>query len=192
MVGKATVFDKVLDDSNAEICPDEPSTEIKLDESRGVIQWYEALKNDTSLYIEINANAILSANTQTLTTPDDLLFEHIKYYKAKVKNGVCPAVISNIVPVRTCKLYDFVPNALTPGTNNQNSFWDIAKLKLSSRSTVTVFNRYGIEVFSQKGDYFKTNNWEGDGLPAGTYYYIIERNDGINKEPIKGDLTIMR
>jgi len=85
-----------------------------------------------------------------------------------------------------------VPNALTPSEAGENAYWDITKMKLINQSTVKVFNRYGVEVFSQNGGYFNTTKWDGSGLPAGTYYYVIDRNDGINKKPLMGDLTIIR
>jgi gliding motility-associated-like protein len=45
---------------------------------------------------------------------------------------------------------------------------------------ITIFNRYGMEVYS-KSDY--TNEWKGnanngDELPDGTYYYVFSRDNG--------------
>ncbi|TAG59972.1 MAG: hypothetical protein EAZ27_00040, partial [Cytophagales bacterium] len=189
-VGKATVTDAIPEDANAEICPDMPTTEITLEESRGTIQWYESFKKDTSFYLSINANAVLSANTKVLNTPNDIQFNHVKYYKASVKNGVCPAVFSNIVEVRTCKRSDFIPNALTPFGNDKNATWDLSALKLNDNAILLIFNRYGSTILEKTGKEIRTNPWDGDGLPAGTYYYSIDRRDG--SKVLTGDITIVK
>ena len=46
---------------------------------------------------------------------------------------------------------------------------------------ITIFNRYGVEVFTFSGNY--TNQWKGqtDGgkdLPDGTYFYSLETTNG--------------
>lgn len=53
-------------------------------------------------------------------------------------------------------------------------------------SQVAVFNRWGKLVY-QSADY--QNNWDGNELPAGVYYYTVT---GECFEPLKGTLTIMR
>ncbi|RAR72841.1 fibronectin type III domain-containing protein [Flavobacterium aciduliphilum] len=62
------------------------------------------------------------------------------------------------------------PNAVPDG---KNDFFD---LRLMNVQQLTIFNRYGTKVYS-KVDY--TNEWigqsnNGDELPDGTYYYVIE------------------
>ena len=56
-----------------------------------------------------------------------------------------------------------------------------------------VFNRWGQLVFETTGVY--DQSWDGrrngTDLPIGTYYYIIQLNvDG--REPLKGDVSILR
>jgi gliding motility-associated-like protein len=48
---------------------------------------------------------------------------------------------------------------------------------------LSIFNRYGMKVYSRDG---YTNQWcgqsdNGDQLPDGTYYYVIERDNGETK-----------
>lgn len=190
LVGKATATDAQPEDASSEICPDAPTTEIALESYRGTIQWYEAYKKDTSMYLSINANAVPSAKTDILTTPKDVLFNHVKYYKAKVQNGVCPAEFSNIVTIKTCIQNNFVPNALTPSISEKNSTWDLATLKLSDIAVLNVFNRYGTTIYESNGKELRSNPWDGSGLPAGTYYYTIDRKDGSIL--LTGDITIIK
>ena len=49
-----------------------------------------------------------------------------------------------------------------------------------------VFNRWGIKVF-EANDY--KNDWAGDDLPAGTYYYVVS---APNYTTLKGSVNIFR
>jgi gliding motility-associated-like protein len=60
---------------------------------------------------------------------------------------------------------------------------DVFELSGFNVSQLTIFNRYGMKVYS-KSHY--TNEWKGqsdkgDELPDGTYYYVIERDNGENR-----------
>jgi gliding motility-associated-like protein len=64
-----------------------------------------------------------------------------------------------------------------PNNDGDNDAWDLSGYDVSK---VEIFNRYGSKVFS-KSNY--TNEWfgqsdNGNELPDGTYYYVIER-DGV-------------
>jgi gliding motility-associated-like protein len=54
---------------------------------------------------------------------------------------------------------------------------------------VMVFNRWGTVVYENKN--YK-GDWEANGLPDGTYYYIVKiTGNGLN-DIYEGDLTILR
>jgi len=84
-----------------------------------------------------------------------------------------------------------IPNIFTPNGDNTNDTWNIKYLESLPNCVITVFNRYGQQVFSSKG---YLTPWDGkkDGveLPYGTYFYIL--NPGNNKKPISGNVTIIR
>ncbi|TAF75042.1 MAG: hypothetical protein EAZ53_06860 [Bacteroidetes bacterium] len=119
------------------------------------------------------------------------------YIRAKVYNGVCTLgpdgkdVYTPVFIISKCPKNNFIPNALTPGSADGNSFWDIQKLRLPDNVTITIFNRYGVEVYSMTGKDLQTRTFDGDGLPAGTYYYLIDYK-GAKTENDRGDLTIIR
>ncbi len=85
----------------------------------------------------------------------------------------------------------FIPNALIPGTNDQNAFWGIKGTESYPNLDVKVFNRWGTLVHEQIG---YTKPWDGTingkDLPTGTYYYVIK--DNSFEKPFVGDLTIVR
>jgi len=84
-----------------------------------------------------------------------------------------------------------IPNVFTPNGDGINDLWNIAHINEYPRCTVDVFNRSGQQVFHSTG-YSKP--WEGtyDGniLPTGPYYYVIDLKDGRQK--ISGQVTIVR
>jgi gliding motility-associated-like protein len=73
-----------------------------------------------------------------------------------------------------------IPNGISPNGDGKNDIFDLTGFNVAKLS---IFNRYGREVYS-KTEY--TDEWHGqeDGgneLPTGTYYYMIERNYGETK-----------
>jgi hypothetical protein len=58
---------------------------------------------------------------------------------------------------------------------------------LYKESELHVFNRWGNKVFESKN---YNNDWDGGGLPAGTYYYILDLKDG--SKPIQRDVLLHR
>ncbi len=94
----------------------------------------------------------------------------------------------------------------SPGNDDGiNDFWRIQNLNAESypNSIVKVYNRWGSLVYQTRGyDYDGTGDpnatnkkWDGrqDGelLPVGVYYYVIELNDE-NAKVIDGSVTILR
>jgi gliding motility-associated-like protein len=75
-----------------------------------------------------------------------------------------------------------IPNAFSPNGDGHNDFWDIEALVTYPESLLTVFNRYGQQVFKSIG-YAKPwkGTYNGAKLPSGTYYYIIDLKVGSPK-----------
>lgn len=73
-----------------------------------------------------------------------------------------------------------VPNIFTPSsTSGQNDFFVVKNLSYFAPSSLKIFNRWGIEVFSS-ADY--KNNWDGtkkgNDVSDGVYYYELILNTG--------------
>ena len=71
-------------------------------------------------------------------------------------------------------------------------------MKKFKNNIVTVYNRWGVKVFEQKGydNNDTSKSWDGKAkngkdLPSGTYYYVIILNEEGFK-PITGPITIIR
>ncbi|MFN5370126.1 MAG: gliding motility-associated C-terminal domain-containing protein, partial [Bacteroidia bacterium] len=90
------------------------------------------------------------------------------------------------VTVETCDLVAY--NTFSPNGDGKNDFFTITNIEAYPGSTVYLFSRWGKKVFEQT-DY--KNDWTGsDVLTSGTYYYVVEPNDG--SEPLKGYVTVFR
>jgi gliding motility-associated-like protein len=88
-----------------------------------------------------------------------------------------------------------VMDAFTPNGDGTNDKWLVTQGgACTTQSKVSVFNRYGSEVYSNLN---YQNDWngtyKGKSIPDGTYYYQIEYTlVGGKKLFVKGDVTILR
>jgi gliding motility-associated-like protein len=83
------------------------------------------------------------------------------------------------------------PNAFSPNGDGVNDTWQLDNLSEYPGAKVEVFNRYGQVVYSSRG-YAKAwdGNSSGKPLPIGTYYYVIQLQNGF--KPLNGSVTIIR
>ena len=83
--------------------------------------------------------------------------------------------------------------AITPNNDGFNDTWTPLDIQSYENALVQVFNRWGGLVFESKGgsNYQAWNGTNsGEELAVGTYYYIIDLNNG--DEPQTGPITIIR
>lgn len=84
-----------------------------------------------------------------------------------------------------------VPNTITPNGDGANDYWVIENIEKFPNNEVEIFNRNGNSIYKSIN---YTNNWNGtyhgNNLPATTYYYVIDLNNGSGV--LKGDLSIIR
>ncbi|TRW22547.1 T9SS type B sorting domain-containing protein [Flavobacterium zepuense] len=98
----------------------------------------------------------------TITTQQGCIVQH----DYEVVNASCPE--------------PFIPKGISPNSDGFNDEFDLTGLNVKHLS---IFNRYGLEVYTYNDYvaqwYGQTNN--GDQLPDGTYYFLINKEDGQNK-----------
>lgn len=84
-----------------------------------------------------------------------------------------------------------IPNTFTPNGDGANDAWNIKYLDSYPNVSITVFNRYGIKIYSSSGYPTPWNGtFNGHDLPIGTYYYIIDPKMGM--APMAGWVAILR
>ncbi len=114
-------------------------------------------------------------------------------YTLVVTNGNC--VDTDEVRVVVSQVLS-IPNTFTPNGDGVNDVWEIAHIENFPACQVTVYDRWGQRVFNSIG-YSNKNAWNGTNnglrLPAATYYYVIELNEGGAKadELFTGSITIV-
>lgn len=117
----------------------------------------------------LNVDEYLAQNP-SLTLP-------LTFTVAVVLNG-CETAQSFTVENNPCRV---IPRGISPNNDGLNDTFDLTGYGVRE---ITIFNRYGTQVFSYSGNY--TNQWKGqsDGgheLPDGTYFYSLHTVEGVNK-----------
>jgi gliding motility-associated-like protein len=90
-------------------------------------------------------------------------------------NGCVTDATENVTSV-----YCAIPKGISPNNDTKNDTFDLTNFDVKK---LQIFNRYGMEVYSK--EQYK-NEWDGksnDGqvLPDGTYFYVIEFESGKTK-----------
>ena len=93
---------------------------------------------------------------------------------SNINNGDCSLALSDMasVNVQFCS----IPKGISPNGDGLNDTWDLSIYNIQK---VEIFNRYGTKVYS-KSNY--ENEWfgqsdNGNELPDGTYYFVIDFTD---------------
>lgn len=138
------------------------------DDNSSEYTWY----NENGNAIQYGSNAFniteyLSQNP-TITIPENGLT-----FSVTIDDG-CINTASYTVTTILC----VIPKGISPNGDTINDTFDLTGL---GANFVSIYNRYGRLVYDFKGNY--TNQWmgqsnNGDDLPSGTYYYMIETKSG--------------
>jgi gliding motility-associated-like protein len=136
-----------------------------------------------------------SAATKRVTNPATIEKDGTYYIKAVNSIGcsiIKPVTVTIIPPPEPGII---APNAFSPNNDGVNDLFKPEVVGVVTTNYVTIFNRYGQQVFATKS---LTNYWDGtaDGkpLPLGTYYWVFEGHDTYrNKKVTKsGSVTIIK
>jgi gliding motility-associated-like protein len=111
--------------------------------------------------------------------------------KVTADDGQCesdPAVLYSDPSLREATL--IIPNVFSPNNDGNNDTWEIGNLQNFAGNDLVILNRWGNEVYKSKS---YQNNWNGDKLAEGTYYYVLRVTlcDG-NDKVFKGYVMIVR
>ncbi|MFN5093074.1 MAG: MopE-related protein, partial [Bacteroidota bacterium] len=93
--------------------------------------------------------------------------------------------IPNYLDADACQL--FIPEGFSPNGDGTNDTFVIENYPPGSTIKIQIFNRWGAEVFASDN---YLNDWTGDDLPVGTYFYIIQFS--TEEQGSAGYLTLWR
>jgi gliding motility-associated-like protein len=111
-------------------------------------------------------------------------------------NG-CDTVYQHILTVKVAELE--LPKAFTPNKDNINDKFEV-RLKGENKTEdfrqaylaneFVVYDRWGRRVFQK--DNYKSEDWDGDNLSDGTYFYILKCTSQWGTDVFRGSVTILR
>lgn len=108
---------------------------------------------------------------------------------------------SPFATLTSCFVALIIPEGISPNADTHNDIFDIIGADHYPNNTLTIYNRFGTEVYSYGPGY--TNQWNGttnqsmtiggDLLPNGTYFYIFDKfGEGKEEDAEKGYVYIKR
>jgi gliding motility-associated-like protein len=151
-----------------EHCVTIPGDDLVVEGSGNIFTWY----SDIELTQVIGTGSTLTPNSDVgLTT----------YYVTETVKDCEGAADEVIVTIINCTIT--VPTAFTPNGDANTDDWEILNIDQTyPNNVVTVYNRWGNLLFESEPGLYDQNRWDGTydnkRLPVGSYFFIIEFNDG--------------
>lgn len=156
-------------DFNYEVCPDAvvpiiiEATPENYSLSEVSINWYYAFDGSQTPDLIVGENG--------LTLP--VLAGGIYSIEVTFNDTGCRTTQEQeVITLESC----FIPQGISPNGDGMNDEWDLSNFRVTK---VEIFNRYGTSVYSKANyvdEWFGQTN-DGDELPVGTYFYVIEFED---------------
>jgi gliding motility-associated-like protein/uncharacterized repeat protein (TIGR01451 family) len=83
-----------------------------------------------------------------------------------------------------------IPNVFTPNGDGRNDTFTIPDITKYQQNELVILNRWGGQVYQAKN---YQNNWTGDKLEDGTYFYSLKvKNSNGEEQEFKGYITMLR
>jgi len=137
-------------------------------------------------------NASFSLDGENLLTSEIFDWEIKNIYTIRVKTSDGEFSLEKSFTITIEKLIEGIKfaNAITPNGDGENDTWELEDIEAFPNVTVFIYDSAGQNVFKTKQGYQPWDGtYNGQPLPMGTYYYIINLHDGINE--YKGTITII-
>jgi len=82
-------------------------------------------------------------------------------------------------------------NAFSPDGDGKNDTWQIKNIEQFPENSLTIFNRWGDEVY-QVSSYSNNKAWDGGSLQPGTYFYMLNVKINGQSKSFKGFITMVK
>lgn len=153
------------------------------DSDVGSYEVWRKLEDETSFSLFLTLNGSANSFTDDIATD---AFHHEYIIKAIETSGRNESWSNSITFEFEHPIY--IPNVFTPNDDLFNQYFEITNIELYKNSKVIIVDRWGLVVFEENG--YK-NDWNGDGLSTGVYYYLVKPNRNSNDSQ-SGSLTILK
>jgi len=127
-----------------------------------------------------------------LLSNEEFDFDTKNSYTIRVKTSDGEFSLEKSFTITIDKLIEGIKfaNAITPNGDGENDTWEIEDIEAFPDVTVFIYDTAGQNVYKSRQGYTPWDGtFNGRQLPMGTYYYVIDLNDGINV--YKGTITII-
>lgn len=163
---------------NESIDIDEPFQDMIIISEKNDVSCRDNHDGSVSIHNVENSIAPYAYKWSNSETSDNIANLDADIYIVTVTDG------NNCVAIDTfdVKLTDIdcitINNVITPDGNGKNDFWIIDNIHLYPDCDVSIFDRWGHQVFSKTGGYDNLWNadYKGNQLNSGDYYYIVNLN----------------
>ena len=153
---------------------------------------------DTSLYSTNYAWQFGDGNTSLLQNPSNTYFANGEYLVTQYAYGAlgCYDSTSTVITINTVttEISTLIPNAISPNDDAKNDVWKLEFIDLLfPNATVEIYNQWGQQLFYSTG--YSTpwdGKYEGELVPDGNYFYIINLNAGLEVDQFKGALLVLK
>ena len=94
----------------------------------------------------------------------------------------------------TNEISTLIPNAISPNGDGYNDIWKLDFLDLLfPDATVEIFNQWGQQLYYSVGyDSPWDGKYNGEDVPDGNYYYVINLNSDVEINQFKGALLVLK
>ena len=126
---------------------------------------------ETASYSWQNAAGIEVGTTQSITVTD------VDVYTVTITVDGCS---TESLPFNVTSVSCVIQKGISVNNDDLNDTFDLSGFDVKK---LTIFNRLGMKVYSRNNyvDEWGGNSDDGDELPDGTYYYVIEQRSGTVK-----------
>lgn len=159
-----------------------------------VFNFFNTSLNSTSYFWDFGNSA-----TSAVEDPTNTYFLNGTYEITLIVTGAlgCMDSTSQTVTINTVttEINTLIPNAISPNGDGKNDIWKLSFINLLyPNARVEVYNQWGQQLYSSIGyNYPWDGTYNGEALPDGTYYYVIDLNDlGEEADIYKGTVLILK
>lgn len=101
------------------------------------------------------------------------------------------AKTEEITPSNEFSNFDLLkrPNVFTPNGDGYNDYLVFENIELFPKNRLIIINSNGVKTFEQNQ---YNNSWDAINIPDGTYFYILEVNNGQKTVSMYGSVQILR
>ncbi|UKJ09079.1 gliding motility-associated C-terminal domain-containing protein [Solitalea lacus] len=154
---------------------------VDYDPVKKIIKWeIDKLADKEEVKLRINAKPLENRNLINEA------FISAQVVDADLSNNRSKAVIREVVFGIDAA---HVPNMITPNGDGYNDVFKVPNIVSFPNNELTIMDRWGNRVYAVK-EY--QNNWNGEGLAEGTYFYVLKITVGNKIKVYKGFITLMR